>query len=76
MSDQPQETLIDKVFASHQEALMSIPGVVGVGIGEIENSPAIVVMLREGTPELMARLPSRLGGFPVKVDIVGDVRAF
>ena len=36
---------------------MSIPGVVGVGIGEIANSPAIVVMLREGTPELMARLP-------------------
>jgi hypothetical protein len=64
MNDEPQETLIDNVFADHQEALMSIPGVVGVGIGEIANSPANVVMLRESTPELMAKLPTRLGGFP------------
>ena len=47
MNNEQKETLIDDVFANHQEALMSISGVVGVGIGEIGNSPAIVVMLRE-----------------------------
>ena len=76
MSNEQKETPIDDVFAHHQEALMSIPGVVGVGIGELANSPAIVVMLRERTPELVATLPTQLGGFPVKIDIVGDIHAF
>lgn len=67
---------IETVLKTNQETLMSIPGVVGVGIGGSANSPAIVVMLKENTPELKKKLPRQLGGFPVQVDVTGEVTAF
>ena len=76
MSDEQKIARIEKVLETNRESLMSIPGVVGVGIGGSVNSPSIVVMLRESTPELKRKLPRRLGGFPVQGEVTGEINAF
>jgi hypothetical protein len=76
MSDEQRKARIENVLEANRESLMSIPGVVGVGIGGSETSPFIAVMLRESTPELKSKLPSRLGGFPVQAEVTGDISAF
>jgi hypothetical protein len=58
------------------DALMAIPGVVGVGIGESAGRPVILVMVDELSPALEEALPQRLGGFDVQVNIVGEIRPF
>jgi len=76
MNDEQKIARIEKVLETNRERLMSIPGVVGVGIGGSVNSPSIVVMFRESTPELKRKLPRRLGGFPVQGEVTGEINAF
>jgi hypothetical protein len=59
----------------HQDRLMSIPGVEGVGIGGSEDSPVIVVMVRKGGADIRKKLPARLEGYPVKVEVTGEITA-
>jgi hypothetical protein len=67
---------IEQVFARHHDRLMALPGVTGLGIGEKNGIPAIVVMVRQLTPDLKARLPQRLESHPVVVEPTGDITAF
>lgn len=67
---------IEQVLEKQQNALMSLPGVVGVGIGESEAKPIIIIMVSDLTPELRRMIPDKLDGFDVKVDVVGEIRAF
>ena len=67
---------IDKVLDNHQNQIMDIPGVVGVGIGNKDGKPAIVVMVKQLTPELKRRLPQTLEGCPVVVEQSGEIIAF
>lgn len=59
----------------HQDRLMSIPGVVGVGIGGSEDSPMIVVMVRKGGNDIRKKIPARIEGHPVKVEVTGEIKA-
>jgi hypothetical protein len=63
------------VLERHQDRLMSIPGVEGVGIGGSEDSPVIVVMVRKGGADIRKKLPARLEGYPVKVEVTGEITA-
>ena len=54
-------------------ALMAIPGVVGVGIGGTAGEMRIVVYLENASPELKARIPTELGGYPVAVEVTGAI---
>ena len=57
----------------HQEDLMAIPGVVGVGLGATESgNPAVVVLAERGG---VAGLPVSLGGVPVRVMVTGEIWA-
>jgi hypothetical protein len=67
---------IKQAFDQHQDQLMAIPGITGVGIGAKEGKPAIVVMVGELTPELKASLPQSLAGHPVVVEESGEISAF
>lgn len=67
---------IDQVMARHQDRLMAIPGVTGVGIGEQGGRPAIVVMVVRLTPQVRAQIPQQLEGFPVVVDQSGEITPF
>jgi hypothetical protein len=67
---------IEEVLQKHQDRLMAIPGVVGIGEGESEGRPVILIMVRELSPDLRRQLPQQIDGFEVKVDVVGEVTAF
>lgn len=67
---------IEQTLENHQEQLMSIPGVTGVGIGNKDNKPVIVVMTKEFSPQAKAMLPQTLDGHPVVVEQTGEISAF
>jgi len=59
----------------HQDALMMIPGVVGVCIGALEDSTlCIKVLVLEKTPEVERRIPPALEGCPVVIEVTGAIR--
>lgn len=66
---------IETVLAHHTDSLMALPGVVGVAQGESAGKPAIRVLVVRRTPDLDARLPRSLDGFPVVVVESGELRA-
>jgi hypothetical protein len=57
----------------HESWLMSLPGVVGVGIGNCEEKPCIKVYVKEKTPELERQVPKQLEGFEVNVEMTGPI---
>src|SRR5438093_1276982 len=66
---------IAQVFAAHSDSLMLLPGVVGVGIGQCGDAPCIKVMAAYSSPELTARLPRRLEGYAVELQVTGLITA-
>ena len=66
---------IRDVKAQHQGRLLALPGVVSVGLGRSpEGEAEIVVSLDRRRPRTMARLPQTLAGYPVRVEVIGQVR--
>lgn len=61
----------------HTDALMQIPGVIGTGIGQSEETGRVVieVYLERLTPELQGAIPSALNGIPIRVVVTGPVMA-
>ena len=66
---------IDDVLKTSTPRLLAIPGVVGVGEGQLEGKPAVQVMVVELTSELRRRLPTTLNGHPVQIVETGVIRA-
>jgi hypothetical protein len=62
-----QQQLTDRV--------MSLPGVVGIGIGECEGEPCIKVFVVQQTEELTREIPATFEGFPVAIQVAGEIRA-
>lgn len=54
-------------------ALTGVPGVVGIGLTKVGDDYALKVNLREALPGNM-RVPERIAGVPVKVEVVGPIR--
>lgn len=65
---------IESVKRARQAELLAIPGVVGVGIisGPLGN-PAIAVYVTHGG--VAARVPKMLEGYPVSVEVSGEIDA-
>ena len=70
----PDSRPIQEVMNDHGSALMRIPGVVGVGIGQCSDRPCIKVFVVEKTPALVASVPSTLEGYDVVIEATGDFR--
>lgn len=67
---------IQEVKARHEARLMARPGVVAVGIGsDAEGRQAIIVSLDRERPDVRASVPEELEGYPVRVQVIGPVRA-
>lgn len=66
-------TDITEVLERHTPHLMSIPGVVGTGEGEQHGRPCIVVFVIERTPEIERLIPKELEGYPVRIDVSGEI---
>ncbi len=67
---------IAEVLAAHTPELMSWPGVVGTAQGaDAHGAPVIVVMIVRHDAALERRIPRTLEGWPVRIDVTGEIRA-
>ena len=67
---------IQEAKAKHEDRLLATPGVVSVGIGhEPDGKPVIIVGLDGPRPQTVRQLPKMLDGYPVRVEIIGVVKA-
>jgi hypothetical protein len=66
---------ITDVLARHTPELMALDGVTGTGEGAEHGKPIVVVFVVKDTPELRARLPKSLEGYPVVIRASGEVTA-
>ena len=67
---------IEEVLDKQREALMRRPHAVGVGIGLKNGKPAIVLMLDQASPHALQGLPKEIGGYPLVVEAVREIRAY
>jgi hypothetical protein len=65
---------IEEVQEAHTREWMSIPGVVGTGIGQCDAVPCIKVFVARRTPEVDRQIPARVEGYPVRVEETGPFR--
>jgi hypothetical protein len=64
---------INKVKEQYEAQLMSVPGVVGVGIGECDGQPCLKVLVKQRTSDLEKQLPKQLEGFKVDIEETGAI---
>jgi len=67
---------INAVLRDHDQALLAIPGVVGVYVGLLEDEKTLClkVMAVRKTAELQRQVPKSLEGHPVVVEETGVIR--
>jgi hypothetical protein len=65
---------IDEVLAAHTDSLMALPGVVGTAVGLCEGQRCIKVLLADASPDTKRRIPSRLEGYRVVVEVAGTIK--
>ena len=65
---------VKEVQARHEKELMSLPGVLGVGIGS-EAGKAVLQVLVDKTARKKPKLPTEIEGVPVKVVQTGKILA-
>jgi len=65
---------IDEVLAAHTDSLMAIPGVVGTAVGLCDGERCIKVLLADSNPETKRKIPGRLEGYRVVVEVTGTIR--
>jgi len=53
---------------------MALPGVVGTAIGLYEGERCIKVLLADSGGDTKARIPSRLDGYRVVIEVIGTIR--
>ena len=64
-----------EVLKENTDRWMAIPGVVGTGIGEYKGQPCIKLLVIEQGEQVKKRIPSQVEGFPVIVEVTGEIRA-
>ena len=65
---------IDQVLAEHTPSLMRIRGVTGTAQSLCAGEPCIQVLVIDATPELRRRIPERIEGYPVQLQVTGVIR--
>jgi hypothetical protein len=65
---------IDQVLAAHSDSLMALPGVVGTAIGLSDGERCIKVMVTDSSVAAKSRIPPRLEGYRVVVEVTGTIR--
>lgn len=79
MTEQVSKVL--EVKKRHEAALLKIPSVVGVGIGEEVSLkgavvPCIKVYVAESRSRLRELIPSEIEGFKVAIEVIGKIKHF
>jgi hypothetical protein len=67
---------IQEAKKQHEQRFLELPGVVSVGIGlDANGNQAIIIGLDALNPEVEAKIPAQLEGFPVVLRIIGPIKA-
>ena len=66
---------VEEVKRRHEAHLMSLRGVVGVGIGRKDGREIIRVYVEKDLPKIRSRLPAALDDVPVEVVVTGTFKA-
>jgi len=66
---------VEQVKEQYESDLLSINGVVGVGISECDDKPCIKVYLENESPHLKKQIPKQLDGFKVDTQVTGAIQA-
>ena len=74
-AEQMAERTIDSVLADHTNHLMTLPDVVGVGVGERAGRPCIKVFAARQSTALQEQLPDSLEGYIVEIEVTGEFKA-
>lgn len=67
---------IERVKSEHTASLMTIKGVVGVGIGLNGEEKVIKIMVVEHTKKIAKKIPPKLEGYATEILAVGEIKAF
>ena len=70
----PKKT-IRQVLEECAGELMGLPGVVGTAQTLRDGEPCIMVMVAARTPEIDEKIPARIEGYPVRIQVTGEFRA-
>ena len=73
--DAVSQRSIIEVQEAHADAWEALDGVVGTGLGRCDGEPCIKVFVREKTTALEDEIPSRVEGYPVRLEITGPFRS-
>ena len=67
---------INAVLAAHDKELLAIPDVVGVYVGTLEDRSTLClrVILARKNPETERKIPRSIEGYPVRVEVSGEIR--
>ncbi|MCI4371664.1 MAG: hypothetical protein L3J78_03345 [Thermoplasmata archaeon] len=65
----------EAVKRKHEAHLMSLRGVVGVGIGRKEGRDYICVYVKDNDPKILAAVPRTLEEIPVEIIVSGPFTA-
>ncbi len=65
---------IDEVLAAYTDSLMALPGVVGTAIGLCDGVPCIRVLVADSGAAARSRIPDRIDGYRVRIDVTGPIR--
>ena len=69
-----EDALVVDVKNRHEQRLLAIDGVKGVGIGSTEiGDDAIILYLRDSS--VRERIPSEIEGIPIRPEITGEIDA-
>ena len=66
---------IETVLKEQTDKLMSLPGVVGTAQGLCDDKPCIKVYVAELTAELEKKIPKKVEGYVVDIEVTGEFRA-
>ena len=70
----PSGKSMNEVQEEHQKRLLAIPGVVGIGQGISQGKPCFRIYVDKLTPELSAKIPKEIEGYPVVVLETGEIK--
>jgi len=72
----PPVAPLREVLARHTPDLMKMPGVVGTAEAQLSDGrPCVLILVAKLTPALKRALPRELEGWPVRIDVTGEIRA-
>jgi len=72
---QMSQPTIQEVRKKYQDQIMAVPGVVGIGIGAVDDTLVIKVLVVKKTPKLEKKIPKTLEGYQVVIQEAGVIRA-